>query len=69
MKIFLGRCFIEFKFFRYYEVDTGQCKPKKDDNWWITTNEDNIMKNYLQIKRWGPTANRLAKYIKMDTLW
>ena len=27
------------------------------------------MINYLQIKKWGPTRDRLASYVRADTLW
>ena len=58
-----------FQNFRHFEIDTGQCPPKSGDSWWITTSKENSMINYLQIKKWGPTRDRLASYVRADTLW
>ena len=54
---------------RHYEVETGECSPKQHDNWWIVDPDDNEKINYLQIKRWGPEADRIDRHIRKDTLW
>lgn len=54
----------------HYEIDTGKCGPRSEDNWWLRDpNEaDNEMINYMQIKQWGPKAGRLNYSITPDVL-
>ena len=58
-------------YLRHYEIDTGKCGPRQSDNWWfLDPNEaDNEMINYMQIKQWGPEADRLDHIIANNVLW
>ena len=59
--------------FRQYEIDTGKCQPYPDDNQWIVDPKnnaaDNKMINYMQIKQWGPYADRLEHHITETANW
>ena len=56
---------------RYYEIDTGKCGRRSNDNWWILNPDDadNEMVNYMQIKQWAPEEGRLKNFIAPDVLW
>ena len=60
--------------FRHYEIDTGKCQPNATtDNQWIVDPKnnaaDNEMINYMQIKQWGPYADRLEDHITETANW
>ena len=45
--------------------------PRDKDNWWFRDPNEakNDMINYMQIKQWGPEADRLDSTIANDVLW